>query len=355
MKKRQNKDYSGIIYSLIFIIVMVGLCVLMFLPTNKTSTQTQNNQVENRTVKQQTPPTLVQPTTGENIPNFEQFQYRFSYDINVQGTVTDLFFRIPVPMGESEKQYILNNKITIKPTKTYYDGATMFAEFNFPELKSQKLTIAHEGTTNVRTYDLKTAKLINKNPHIENNLNRYLVEEDKIEINDPIVKSYASKIKGETREEIVQNIYEFTQKHMTYKHLQGVSGAKKALKDRVGECSEFSAIMIALCRAKGIPARVVIGHIAREQNTKHNWVEVYFDEYGWVTFDPTAQPVTVNVYQNGKLVRQEQRLNTSKIPVKYIATGKNLFSPYWIKYYLPHNVNGKATVKETINIKKISK
>ena len=142
---------------------------------------------------------------------------------------------------------------------------------------------------------------------------------------------------------------------MTYKHLQGVSGAKKALKDRVGECSEFSAIMIALCRANGIPARLVIGHIAREQNTKHNWVEVYFDEYGWVTFDPTSQPITVNIYKNGKLIRQEQRMNTSKIPVKYIATGKNLFSPYWIKYYLPHNVNGKATVKETINIKKITK
>lgn len=352
MKKKQNKDYSGIIYSLIAIFVAIGLCVLMFLPSNE---QNQSKETENKTIKHHTPPQLINPTTGENIPNFELFQYRFSYDIDVQGTVKDLMFRIPVPMGESEKQYILNNKITIKPTRTYYDGATMFAEFNFPELNTQKLTIAHEGIANVRTYDLKTAKLINKNLHLNNDLNRYLTEEDKIEVNDPIVQSYASKIKGETKEEIVQNIYEFTQKHMTYKLLQGVSGAKKALRERVGKCSEFSAIMIALCRAKGIPARLVIGHIAREQNTKHNWVEVYFDEYGWVTFDPTAQPMTVNIYKNGKLIRQEQRMNTSKIPVKYIATGKNLFSPYWIKYHLSDSVNGKATVKETINIKKITK
>jgi transglutaminase-like putative cysteine protease len=247
-----------------------------------------------------------------------------AYEIDIQGTITDLIFKIPVPMSESEKQYILNNKINIKPTKTYFDGATMFAEFNFPELNTQKLTIAHEGTTNVRTYDLKTAKLINKNLNSNENLNKYLIEEENIEINDPIVKSYASKITGETREEIVQNIYEFAQKHMTYKHIQGVSGAKRALRERVGECSEYSAIMIALCRAKGIPARLVIGHIAREQNTKHNWVEVYFDEYGWVTFDPTARPVMVNIYKNGKLVKQEKRFDTNKIPVKYIGLGEGI-------------------------------
>lgn len=355
MKRKQNKDYSGIIFSLIFVLIGTGMFFFMFQPKDENSVQKQSEQVENKNKQISKSPQLTQPTIGENIPSFERFQYKIAYEIDIQGTITDLIFKIPVPMSESEKQYILNNKINIKPTKTYFDGATMFAEFNFPELSTQKLTIAHEGTTNVRTYDLKTAKLINKNLNSNENLNKYLIEEENIEINDPIVKSYASKITGETREEIVQNIYEFAQKHMTYKHIQGVSGAKRALRERVGECSEYSAIMIALCRAKGIPARLVIGHIAREQNTKHNWVEVYFDEYGWVTFDPTAQPVTVNIYQNGKLVRQEQRLNTSKIPVKYITTGKNLFSPYFTRYSVPYNKNGKAIIKETISIKKITK
>ena len=355
MKRKQKQNYSRFFYTLILIFITASVLYFIFQPKTENSTQQQNKQIADRTTLEKTPPKALQPTLGENFPEFEHFQYKISYDINIQGTITDFIFRIPVPISESEKQYILNNKITIKPTKTYFDGATMFAEFNFPELKSQKLTITHEGITNLRTYDLKTAKLINKNPDIEKNLTKYLKEEDNIEVNAPIVKSYASKIKGETTEEIVQNIYEFTQKHMTYKHLQGVSGAKKALRERVGECSEYSAIMIALCRAKGIPARLVIGHIAREQNTKHNWVEVYFDEYGWVTFDPTARPITVNIYKNGKLVKQEQRFDTNKIPVKYIAIGKNLFSPYWTRYSVPYNSNGKASIKETVTIKKTTK
>ena len=355
MKRKQKKDYFAIIFSLIFLIIGSSICLLMFMPDAEFEEEEANNQIKNETIKKQDPPQLMKPTIGKNIPDFESFQYKFVYDINIQGTVTDLNIKIPVPIGESEKQYILNNKISIKPTKTYYDDATMFAEFNFPELKSQKLTIVQEGTTKVRTYDLKTAKLINKNAYIEQDLKRYLTEEKKIEVNDSIVKSYASRIEGETKEEIVQNIYESTQKHLTYKHLPGVSGAKRALREHIGECSEYSAIMVALCRAKGIPARIAIGHIARKENTEHNWVEVYFDEYGWVTFDPTVSPVMANVYKNGKLIKQEARYDTSNIPVKYITIGKNLFSPYIVKYNIPQNTYGKALVKETVTIKKITK
>ncbi len=67
---------------------------------------------------------------------------------------------------------------------------------------------------------------------------------------------------------------------------------------RSGFCQQFASAMAVMCRADGIPARVVTGYapggysivgnkyIYRDRNA-HAWVEVYFDGLGWVLFDPT--------------------------------------------------------------------
>jgi transglutaminase-like putative cysteine protease len=65
-----------------------------------------------------------------------------------------------------------------------------------------------------------------------------------------------------------------------------------------GHCEYFASSMTIMLRTIGIPARVVNGfrggkyndltnsYIVREKDA-HSWVEAYFPEYGWVTFDPT--------------------------------------------------------------------
>lgn len=65
-----------------------------------------------------------------------------------------------------------------------------------------------------------------------------------------------------------------------------------------GYCQQFSGAMALMLRMAGIPARVASGfspgsldsgrgeYIVRDLDA-HSWVEAYFPEYGWVTFDPT--------------------------------------------------------------------
>ena len=65
-----------------------------------------------------------------------------------------------------------------------------------------------------------------------------------------------------------------------------------------GHCEYFASSMTIMLRTLGIPARVVNGfrggeyndlsgnYIVRERDA-HSWVEAYFPEYGWVSFDPT--------------------------------------------------------------------
>ena len=67
---------------------------------------------------------------------------------------------------------------------------------------------------------------------------------------------------------------------------------------RKGFCEIFASTMAVFCRINGIPARVVTGYAPGKytllQNSftvsaqnAHAWVEVYFDGYGWLPFDPT--------------------------------------------------------------------
>jgi hypothetical protein len=67
-------------------------------------------------------------------------------------------------------------------------------------------------------------------------------------------------------------------------------------RDHAGYCQYFAGATALLLRMGGVPARVVAGfspgitngsdHILRDYDA-HSWVEVYFPNIGWVTFDPT--------------------------------------------------------------------
>lgn len=75
---------------------------------------------------------------------------------------------------------------------------------------------------------------------------------------------------------------------------------------QMGYCDNFSTSMIALLRAVDIPARWVKGYTEGEtvqgaqavnsanrvlevtNNNAHSWVEVYYPEVGWVTYEPTS-------------------------------------------------------------------
>lgn len=65
-----------------------------------------------------------------------------------------------------------------------------------------------------------------------------------------------------------------------------------------GACDMFSTSLAVLSRLAGVPARVATGYASGEYDPEagyflvkgtdaHAWTEIYFNDYGWVTFDPT--------------------------------------------------------------------
>src|SRR5258708_6958678 len=59
-----------------------------------------------------------------------------------------------------------------------------------------------------------------------------------------------------------------------------------------GVCQDFAHVLIAACRTVGIPARYVSGYLYDAEAeaghaASHAWVDVFSEDRGWLSFDPT--------------------------------------------------------------------
>lgn len=79
---------------------------------------------------------------------------------------------------------------------------------------------------------------------------------------------------------------------------QGVQLPAFVERKRAGYCQQFAGAMALMLRYLGAPARVAVGFSSGTYDTDrrrwvvtdhdaHAWVEVWFDGYGWLPFDPT--------------------------------------------------------------------
>lgn len=87
--------------------------------------------------------------------------------------------------------------------------------------------------------------------------------------------------------EIIQDRVKYTQRH-----IGPAWPAGRTLRERIGSCRDLAMLMVACCRAVGLPARFVSGYQlldpTPERYDLHAWAEVYLPGAGWRGFDPSA-------------------------------------------------------------------
>ena len=72
------------------------------------------------------------------------------------------------------------------------------------------------------------------------------------------------------------------------------------LRGQAGHCQQFAGAAALLLRLAGVPVRVVVrfatggrqhdGRFQVRDVDAHAWIEVYFQDYGWVAFTPPPRP-----------------------------------------------------------------
>jgi transglutaminase-like putative cysteine protease len=105
----------------------------------------------------------------------------------------------------------------------------------------------------------------------------YLLEASPLTAADERIKRAAQEL-GDSSEwglPLADTINDWVYQSMTYQH--GVTGvrttAAQALEIGSGVCQDYAHVMLALCRACGLPSRYVSGHLLGQGGT-HAWVEV---------------------------------------------------------------------------------
>lgn len=103
-----------------------------------------------------------------------------------------------------------------------------------------------------------------------------------------------------------------------------------------GYCDYFASAMVILLRTQDIPARVVRGYAAGEYDedrelyvvpisSAHTWPEVYFPEYGWQRFEPTAAGYTALPVRPEEPPEEESGSDRSSDPAT--PMGRDEFMP----------------------------
>ncbi len=123
----------------------------------------------------------------------------------------------------------------------------------------------------------------------------YLVDESKLDMNSPVIQKAVKEAVGDETNAywVAWKIYRYIQERMFYKLSGGWNVAPTVLTRGSGSCSEYTFVMVSMCRAAGLPARyqgsvVIRGDDASRDDVFHRWVEVYLPNYGWIPVDPSG-------------------------------------------------------------------
>lgn len=148
------------------------------------------------------------------------------------------------------------------------------------------------------------------------------------------INTHSNKEKAET-------ILQFFHNNFKYGTSYNFNNAKDPLEDFLlnrppAHCEFFAAGMTILLRSLGVPARYTTGFLVQEHNTMgnytivrerdaHAWVEVYFSEHGWVTYDPTPPGAINNTKDSLEWLTKISDFISYKLQkIKAFFTGKNI-------------------------------
>lgn len=208
---------------------------------------------------------------------------------------------IEIFIGSINETNYQKGTITISPKPTRYifdDYGNRIARYDIGNSKIKNYTISIKKDVEVSDYT-KNITAANASQDVKS---IYLRPCENIESNDARIIEKANELTQNCKNdyEKVKNIFEFVNMHISY----DVSvqyrnkGALSGLLTGRGVCEEYATLFVALCRASNIPARVLTGfrteglekgEMMDTTTIYHAWVEVYFEGYGWVPSEVTAE------------------------------------------------------------------
>lgn len=239
------------------------------------------------------------PTPGPRVDILGQRDYRVRQQIRLinEGAGQPEKQNIWVALIRDFPPYQAVRSMRISPhayTRLNDEFGNLYAEFDFshqPAGTTQTVEIEYLVTVSEISYDLSLCQgelpveMTGPELHIESA--------------NPQIAALAQEL-AQGKETVCQQVrafYDYIGDELVYTYNGKNWGAQAAFGPMGADCTEFAALLAALSRSQGIPARYIEGLLYIDQSAdtaasmEHAWPEVYLPETGWVPVDPTlGQP-----------------------------------------------------------------
>lgn len=191
-------------------------------------------------------------------------------------------------------------------------------------------------------------------------LSAYLLPEEGIESDHPAIINCAYQVVGDVKNpyEMSRLLFSYVNSHMKYDLSSGERrGALHALNSGRGTCQDYADLYVALCRAVGIPARLIYGFrynteehgdlaLRRNVSDKHHvWTEIFLESYQWVPVEPTYSYIL-----NGRKTISFDYYGTYPAHDLHIATGYENPPLTWNYKYAGTKPQVHFSVNETLRL-----
>ncbi len=230
---------------------------------------------------------LIMPLAGMNIEAIACSRDFAMSKLTVVEMVDTMVVKSPVSIENPERAKAIT--YTLKPIKED-------ASFRFPETDNQQVSKQPDGSVRVTVKPMRGERS-HDFPYKGNDpaILKSLSATQYIQTDHPLIKELSQKctqVKNSALD-AAHAIESFVSSYIDNKNLSvGYASALEVAKSRQGDCTEHALLTAALCRAAGIPARVVMGIVYAQDGLfmGHAWTEAYIGNK-WIGLDAALKDV----------------------------------------------------------------
>lgn len=226
--------------------------------------------------------------------NLRKYKIRHAVTYNV-GDIDLASLELWLPVPQTSITQKIENLKDNREAKYYFDKtgtakiACVYKTENLPEANSDYLfEVTYEATTVAALLQKNEVELLGDRWYDDTEFDEaYLKAEKHVQTELPRIQELAQsfKDKHKTPFETANATYQWVLDHVKYKFIDGFGGAEYCLKNAHGECGDYVALFVAICRAAGIPSRPVVGFWADNKNDWHVWAEFLMPNGEWLPVD----------------------------------------------------------------------
>ncbi|MBI4612017.1 MAG: hypothetical protein HY720_00240 [Planctomycetes bacterium] len=239
--------------------------------------------------------TLLPVAYAGGAPPESHYRYSFALDVKEPpgAGVRDLSFLLSFPQAAGIAQELEDLRAS-EPARIATDlagNAWLHVDQDFLGTSSRALNFRYDALVRTRSvlWDVAAIRAGGPGPLPERRAGReFLSPEPGIESDAPAVRDLARGLAGERAEEIAGNAFHAVRRVLHYRVQEEERGALAGLVAGEGDCTEQAALLAALLRARGVPARVALGRFANSTRL-HAIAEVRIRGV-WLPMDVTNRP-----------------------------------------------------------------